>query len=248
MSRHPFLLSRHSPLRTPALAATVAIVVVAAVALTALLGATPAGAAGRRRTITVVGVGQVQGRPDVADLSIGVTARAGSAVNALSTTGDRAQKVLGVLHDAGVDDADIRTTDLSLNPTYDEGGGINGYEATNTVIARIRDLAKAGAVIDAAAGVAGDNIRVQGISFSIDDDSKLLASARSKAVKRARAQAEQLAEAAGVSAGDVLSIDEQTASVPIDSRALDGAAAGATPVSPGTQTLTVSATVVYAIA
>jgi uncharacterized protein YggE len=223
--------------------------IAATVTVVAILAAVPASAAtSSKRTITVVGVGEVKGRPDVADLTIGVTARSGSAVDALTTMGNRSEKVLGVLHDAGVDDADIQTVDLSVNPTYDDQGGIDGYEATDTVVARIRDLAKAGPVIDAAAAAAGDNVRVQGITFSIDDDSKLLASARSKAVKRARTQAEQLAEAAGVSVGDVLKIDEQTTPVPIDLRASGPAAAQATPVSPGTQTLTVSATVVYAIA
>jgi uncharacterized protein YggE len=223
--------------------------IAATVTVVAILAAVPASAAtSSKRTITVVGVGEVKGRPDVADLTIGVTARSGSAVDALTTMGNRSEKVLGVLHDAGVDDADIQTVGLSVNPTYDDQGGIDGYEATDTVVARIRDLAKAGPVIDAAAAAAGDNVRVQGITFSIDDDSKLLASARSKAVKRARTQAEQLAEAAGVSVGDVLKIDEQTTPVPIDLRASGPAAAQATPVSPGTQTLTVSATVVYAIA
>lgn len=226
-----------------------AALIAATVTVVAILAAVPASAAtSSKRTITVVGVGEVKGRPDVADLTIGVTARSGSAVDALTTMGNRSEKVLGVLHDAGVDDADIQTVDLSVNPTYDDQGGIDGYEATDTVVARIRDLAKAGPVIDAAAAAAGDNVRVQGITFSIDDDSKLLASARSKAVKRARTQAEQLAEAAGVSVGDVLKIDEQTTPVPIDLRASGPAAAQATPVSPGTQTLTVSATVVYAIA
>ena len=234
--------------RTFRRAAVLVAAAVTTLGFAALPGAAPAGAAGRQRTITVVGVGQVKGRPDVADLSVGVTARSGSAVDALATMGDRAEKVLGVLHDAGVDDADIRTTDLSLNPTYDDQGRIDGYEATDTVVARIRDLSKAGAVIDAAAGVAGDSVRVQGISFSIDDDSDLLAAARTKAVKRALTQAAQLADAAGVSVGDVLTIDEQTASVPLEYRTSDEAAGAATPVSPGTQTLTVSATVVFAIA
>lgn len=227
----------------------------AVAALAALLvvsggfAATPAGAATRSRTITVVGTGEVKGTPDVADLSIGVQAQAGTAVDALNTVGDRAQKVIGVLHDAGVADADIQTSGLSVNPTYDDRSHIDGYAAVNSVVARIRDLSKAGAIVDAAAAKAGDNIRVDGISFSIDDDSALLAQARTKAVKRARAQAQQLAEAAGVSVGDVLTIDEQTATAPMPyAPRADAAGAASTPVSPGTQTLSVTATVVFAIA
>ena len=213
------------------------------------VGAAPAGAATRERTITVVGTGQVKGTPDVADLSIGVEAQAASAVEALSTVNDRAQKVLDVLHDAGVDDADIQTSGLSVNPTYDDRSHIDGYAASNSVVARIRDLSKAGAIVDAAAAKAGDNIRVNSITFSIDDDSALLAAARTKAVKRARAQAAQLADAAGVSVGDVLTIDEQTTAspYPYPYAAADSAAGASAKVSPGTETLSVTATVVFAI-
>jgi uncharacterized protein YggE len=223
-----------------------------AAALTAgilVLGAAPAGAASRDRTITVVGTGQVKGTPDVADLSIGVEAQAASAVEALSTVNDRAQKVLDVLHDAGVEDADIQTTGLSVNPTYDDRSHIDGYAASNSVIARIRDLSKAGEIVDAAAAKAGDNIRVNSITFSIDDDSALLAAARTKAVKRARAQAAQLADAADVSVGDVLTIDEQTSAspYPYPYATADSAAGASAKVSPGTETLSVTATVVFGI-
>ena len=233
--------------RTSIRIATVLAALTAGVLVLGGLGAAPAGAATRERTITVVGTGQVKGTPDVADLSMGVEAQAASAVDALSTVNDRAQKVLGVLHDAGVDDADIQTSDLQVNPTYDDHNHISGYSASNSVIARIRDLSKAGAIIDAAAAKAGDNIRVDSITFSIDDDSALLAAARAKAVKRAKAQASQLADAAGVSVGNVLTIDEQTAASPMPYAAADQAAGASTPVSPGTETLSVTATVVFAI-
>jgi uncharacterized protein YggE len=236
---------RTTTLVTTVVATIVATVVTATVLLAA--AAAPAGAATRARTITVVGVGKVKGTPDVADLSIGVQAQAGSAADALATVNDRAQKVLGVLHDAGVDDADIQTTDLSITPTYDDHQHVEGYQAANTVVARIRDLSKAGGIVDAAAAKAGDNIVLQGITFSIDDDSALLAAARTKAVKRARAQAGQLADAAGVSVGDVLTIDENTTTSPVDNRAADAAGAASAPVSPGTETLSVTATVVFAI-
>lgn len=213
-----------------------------------LFPAAPAGAATRTRTITVTGVGEVRGTPDVADLFIGVSGRGATASDALGTVSDRAQKVLGVLHDGGIADEDIQTNDLSIQPVYDDQDHITGYEATNTVSARIRDLGKAGAIVDAATATAGDNIRLQGISFSIDDDSKLLAAARAKATKRARAQAEQLAGGAGVEVGDVRSITESSASSPVMYSAGDAAAkAASTPVEPGSQTLSVSATVVFTI-
>jgi uncharacterized protein YggE len=222
-----------------------AIAVAAPVALGATAGA--AGAATRARTITVVGRGEVRGTPDVADLVLGVSGRAGSAAEVMARIADRAQKVIDALHDAGVSDDDIQTADLSVNPVLDDDGTVKGYEATNTVTVRIRDLSKAGAIVDAAAAKAGDDIRVQGITFSIDDDSDLLAAARTKATKRARAQAEQLASGADVQVGAVRSITESTDAVPLTYTGDAAEKAAGTPVMPGSQTLSVQATVVFAI-
>jgi uncharacterized protein YggE len=172
---------------------------------------------------------------------------AAPAADVLGTIADRAQKVIDVLHDAGVADDDIQTSDLSVQPVFDDDNHVTGYEATNTVTARIRDLGKAGSIIDAAAAKAGDTIRVQGITFSIDDDSKLLAPARTKATMRAPAQAEQLAGSAGVEVGDVQSIRESTGSVPVAYSGDAAARASETPVQPGSETLSVSATVVFTI-
>lgn len=209
--------------------------------------ATAAGAAARSRTITVVGTGQVRGTPDVADLVLGVSGRAGSAAEVMARIADRAQKVIDALHDAGVSDDDIQTADLSVQPVLDDDGKVTGYEASNTVSVRIRDLSRAGAIVDAAAAKAGDDIRVQGITFSIDDDSTLLAAARTKATKRARAQAEQLASGADVEVGEVRSITESSSSVPLTYAGDAAERAASTPVMPGSQTLSVQATVVFAI-
>lgn len=219
--------------------------VAAPVAFGATAGA--AGAATRSRTITVTGTGEVRGTPDVADLVLGVSGRAGSAAEVMGRISDRAQKVIDALHDAGVSDDDIQTADLSVQPTYDDHGKVTGYEASNTVSVHIRDLTKAGAVVDAAAAKAGDDIRVQGITFSIDDDSTLLAAARTQATKRARAQAEQLASGADVEVGEVRSIKESTSSTPLAYAAGAADKAAGTPVMPGSETLSVQATVVFAI-
>jgi uncharacterized protein YggE len=227
------------------------LVVATAVSVTFAIGAwspVAASAAPRSRTITVVGTGEVRGTPDVADLVIGVSGRAANATDVLARIADRAQKVIGALHDAGVSDDDIQTADLSVQPVTNDQGDVTGYQATNTVTARIRDLGKAGAVVDAAAAQAGDDIRVQGITFSIDDDSALLAAARTKATKRARAQAQQLADGAGVDVGEVRSISETTTAVPLAFAADAAEKAAGTPVMPGSETLTVQARVVFAIA
>jgi uncharacterized protein YggE len=178
---------------------------------------------------------------------LGVSGRGGSAAEVMARIADRSQKVIDALRDAGVSDDDIQTADLSVQPVFDDDGKVTGYEASNTVSVRIRELSKAGAVVDAAAAKAGDDIRVQGITFSIDDDSALLAAARTKATKRARAQAEQLASGAGVEVGEVRAITESTSSLPLTVSGDAAERAASTPVMPGSQTLTVQATVVFAI-
>jgi uncharacterized protein YggE len=227
---------------------------VAVVALAVAVGigtvaAPGASAATATRRITVSATGQAKGTPDVADVVIGVSARGRTASDALDTANDRAAKVIAALKDSGVAEDDIQTSGLSVTPTYGDDGTITGYEVSNTVTARLRDVSKAGSVIDAAARVAGDEIRVHGISFGIDDDSALLATARQRAVKRARAQAEQLAEAAGVELGEVRRIDEGGVVVPFESRQFaEATSTSSVPIEPGTQTVSVQVTVVYAIA
>ncbi|HEY3672973.1 MAG TPA: SIMPL domain-containing protein [Acidimicrobiia bacterium] len=236
--------------RLPSQLIVVGLVVLAtAVAAPVALGATAgaAGAAARSRTITVTGTGEVRGTPDVADLVLGVSGRGGSAAEVMSRITDRAQKVIDALHDAGVADDDIQTADLSVQPVYDDDGKVTGYEASNTVSVHIRDLTKAGTIVDSAAAKVGDDIRVQGITFSIDDDSALLATARAKATKRARAQAEQLASGAEVEVGEVRSITESTSSMPLAYAADAAEKAAGTPVMAGSQTLSIQATVVFAI-
>src|SRR3954452_17773143 len=121
------------------------------VAAPVALGTTAGAAGAAARTITVVGTGEVRGTPDVADLVLGVSGRAGSAAEVMSRIGDRAQKVIDALHGAGVSDDDIQTADLSVQPVFDDDGNVKGYEASNTVSVRIHDLSKAGAIVDAAA-------------------------------------------------------------------------------------------------
>ena len=212
--------------------------------------------AGREpRTITVMGTGLVRGTPDVLELVVGVKTRAVTAVEALNHNSELARKVIEVLKDAGVDEEDLQTADLSISPFYDdEGEDLEGYSVYNQLHATIRDLEKAGGIIDAATKVAGNEIVVQGVYFSFDDNTELVAKARADAVRRARLQAEQLAEAAGVDLGDLLTLSED--SVPygpvLDDADLERVASGgdvaAAPIEPGSESLSVSVTLVYEIA
>lgn len=199
--------------------------------------------------ITTRGVGTVTMTPDTVTLVIGVQTRDQSAKAALDANTAKATALINVLKSKGVAPADLQTSQLSANPTYDSATGrITGYEVTNQVTATLHDVGAAGGLIDAAGQAAGDAVRIQQLSFSIGDDSASRAQARADAVRQAQAHAQQLAEAAGVRLGRVQSIIEMPANPP---GPLDRAAAPVTaapvPVEPGSQKLTVMVEVVYAI-
>lgn len=217
----------------------------------ALAAASPVATDGSPAVITTVGTGKVRGTPDLMTVSLGVQTQASTATEALNQNNTLATDVIAVIKAAGVDPADLQTSDLNLSPTYDDKGQvITGYQVTNTVRAVLRDIAGAGALIDAVAQKAGNAVRVQQVSFSIDDDSALRAAARATAVTQAKAQATQLATAAGVGLGAISSVTEITSSTPLPyypGPMADTAAAGAVPVEVGSQELSVSVQVVYLI-
>jgi len=204
-----------------------------------------------RNLITAQGIGKVSGTPDVVTISLGVQTTAASAQAALDDNNKLATDTIAALKANGVAPEDLQTSQLSVNPSYSDKGQITGYQVTNMVTAKLRDIGKAGAVIDAVGTSAGDAIRVQQLSFSIDDDSAVRAAARTDAVKRAQAQAKQLADAAGVALGPIHSITEVAAPNTPFYPAMDAAAASApvaAPIEAGSLELNVTVQVVYEIA
>lgn len=180
-------------------------------------GGSPPAAAGeaqapddRPAQIVARGTGRIEGRPDVMTIRMGISTSAPVAAQALDQAAVLSTAMSKTLKENGVAEADLQTSDLSLWPEFEEKGRrIVGYRVSTTYTARLRDLDRAGEVIDVAAKSVGDAVTMQGISFSIDDTGELLARARADAVERAAAQAEQLAEAAGVRLGRIVSIEER---------------------------------------
>jgi uncharacterized protein YggE len=207
------------------------------------------GMAGAGSGISAVGTGRIAGTPDVLTVSVGVQTTAAHAVDALAANGARARAVIDALRANGVADKDIQTSQLSLSARYTPSDVLTGYDVADTVTAKVRDVARAGQAIDAAVAAAGDSGRLQGVSFSFGDDSALRAQARHDAVVQARAQAEQLATAAGVKLGALRSLTESSPNQSWPATfAAAGAPAAATPIQPGAQELTVSVTAVYEVA
>ncbi|MFC9517431.1 SIMPL domain-containing protein [Nocardiaceae bacterium NPDC056970] len=220
--------------------------------LTACGSNSPEPAGSQPAGISAQGTGKITGTPDTLTVVLGVQTQATEAQAALQDNSQRATALIDTLKSKGVAAEDIRTSELSVNPTWAPGGsGINGYQVSNQVTATLHDISQAGAVIDAAASATGDAIRVQQTSFSISDDGDLRAEARSRAVHQAQEQARQMADAAGVKLGKVRSIVEvppQTAGSPSPfMRAPDMALADAVPIQAGSQELTVNVAVTYDI-
>ena len=200
------------------------------------------------KTISVDATGTVRVKPDTATVNLGVQAERPTAQEALAAAGTAAQGVIDALKANGISEDDIATTDLSLWPrTDDDGKAIVGYTASNSVNATIRDLDKAGTTIDAATKAAGDDARVNGISFSVSDPTAAAGEARAQAVARAKVQAEELAKAAGVKVGPVEQIATVSYDAPAPMSSVGGAEArdAAVPIQPGTQEVTARVTMVF---
>jgi uncharacterized protein YggE len=201
-------------------------------------------------TVTVVGSGTVTGTPDTLTLSMGVSARAPSATVALDTSSNELQALQRVFIHSGVPAKDLQTSFLQLQPNYSNSGKVTGYEADNQLTITLHPIAKAGEVIDAAAHAVGNDVRIDGISFSISNTTPLLARARAQAVQQAAADAAQLAAAAGTTLGPIVSITDQTGpSGPSGASGLQYASASGAParvpVETGTEQVNAEVQIVY---
>jgi uncharacterized protein len=201
------------------------------------------------RTITATGTGSVSTVPDRLFLNIGVQTSAPKVSDALKANNVSAQSLITALKEKGIEDKDIKTSQLSIYPQFDSAGRkVTSYQVTNSVTVTVRKIDSSGDLIDAASNVTGDAIRISGLNFAVSDPSPSLAAARDLAVKDATTQAEQLAKAAGVKLGKIRSI--QTAgsgnSTPIY-RAAAVADKASTPIAEGTQEITASVELVFDI-
>lgn len=199
--------------------------------------------------ISTQGTGIVTGTPDTVTVVLGVQTQADSAQSAMEQNTQLATGLIDTLKAQGVEDKDLQTSNLSVHPNYSPTGTVSGYQVSNEVTATLRDVSKAGDLIDAAAGAAGDAIRVQQLIFSIADDSELRTQARAQAVQQAQDQARQIADAAGVELGDIRSITEAPAAItsPFPQQRGFADMAESTPLEAGSQELYVVVSVVYEI-
>jgi uncharacterized protein len=228
------------------------IVAVAALSVrTGPVAGAPATDTPAEHTITVSASGKVTVVPDVARVNLGVTITK-PTVKAVRQAGAKSMTdIINALKALGIDEKDIQTTNLSLYAQYGNGSTprIVGYQISEQIQVTVRDLDKAGDVVDTATAKGATD--VNGISFDVADPVKVQNDARAAAVAAARVSAEAMASAGKVSLGAVVSITDASPPSPIfyGYGALKAApmADTPTPVQPGTQDLSATVTVVFAI-
>jgi uncharacterized protein YggE len=200
------------------------------------------------RQVTVVGHGELQARPDTAIIQIGVESEAKTAKEALALNTQEATAVQKKLTDLGIDVKDIQTSGFNIYPTYNtDGRQITGYHVSNMVTVKIRNLDKAGTLLDQVVQAGANSI--SGISFTVDNPRTLQDQAREAAMKDAKARADLLARAGGAVVGDVIVITENVGSaVPLPVMMNERAVAAqdaSVPVQPGQLTIGLDVQVTY---
>lgn len=218
--------------------------------------AEPAQPAPGNALLTISAEGKSARAPDVAQFSAGVTSMGKTAGQAMAANAAAMSRVVAALKAAGVAPRDIQTSNLSLSPSFEDGPRpdnkpprIVGYQASNTVAVRARDLARLGTIIDSLV-TAGAN-QVNGPDFGLDQPDAAMDEARSAAMKAARARADLYSRAAGLKVLRVLSISESGGYMPqprvfMTAKAMDAAAAS--PVESGEVATNVTVNVQYELA
>jgi uncharacterized protein YggE len=205
--------------------------------------------AGTRLDITATG--EVTRVPDVAIISAGVVSRAATASAAMQDAANRMDRVLAALKRAGVESRDIQTSSVNLNPEYrypeNQSPQLVGYQASNTVTVRFRDIRNSGKILDALVSEGANQIN--GPSLTVDKPEAALDEARAKAVAEGRARAELYARSLGLHVARVVAVSEgggyavpPPPPMPVMARAYESAQ---TKIEPGEQKLQVTLTMTF---
>lgn len=219
---------------------------------TPVAASTSIGSTGLADGITVIGSGVATGAPDIARITVGVEVLRDDVQQALDAANTATTTVLGVLDEQGIAEQDRQTRDFSIYP--DQRGGedgrieLAGYRVRNLVEATVRDIDAVGAVLQAAAEAAGDDARIEGVQFALDDDGAQLTAAREAALADAREKAQQYAELIDAELGEPIAVQETTLGSP--RAATEGAAdmaAASVPIEPGAQDVVVQVTVRWTV-
>ena len=226
-----------------------ALLVLAAAALAGIGRPEAAGGASEntREGITVTGTGEVRSAPNRADLSFSIHSEGTTAAAALAANSAELRRLIAALKGAGVESSSLRTEHLGVSPRYDDGKvGTNGYSADAYLTVTDQGLERAGRLIDVGVSAGADS--VSGPALSIEDRDAQYRQALKLAVDDARAKAETLAAAAGVSLGQVTAMVEGAHyGGPVLAMEERAALDAKPPIEPGTEEVTAVVTVAFEI-
>jgi uncharacterized protein YggE len=203
-------------------------------------------------TVSVSGHGQVNVPPDTASVSIGIDVIKPTLAEAQEQATAQATALIEAMKAAGIADEDIQTAYFSVNilRDYSENADptqITGFEIVNQLQLTVRDTDMLGELLDEAVNAGANNIN--GVTFYVDNQTAAASEARRLAVEDARTKAEELAAAAGLRLGPVISIAEGTASPMPPVYASTGVEMAmpeaAVPVQPGSSTVSVDVSVIF---
>jgi uncharacterized protein len=211
-------------------------------------------------SISVSGEGKASGKPDIAEVIIGVATTGNTSTEAVSSNNKAMSSLMAALTEEGIKPADITTSGFSLFPEYEQDSSyreprgavkprITGFRANNQVAVRVRNVANIGSLLDHVVRAGANNIH--GINFTFSDISALTDEARRKAVADADRRAKVFAQAAGINLGPLLYIQEGHPTMPMSRAAMRMAASGTmateVPMSVGEQEVRSDITAIYAI-
>ncbi len=208
------------------------------------------------RSITVSAEGKVVVSPDIAKLSFSVVSHGANPELIVEENNKKINKAIDFVKSEGIDEKDAKTTQYNLAPryVYDEKtrqSYISGYELTQTVLVKIRDLNKVGKILGGLPGL-GIN-QIGQVSFEIDDPEKYLLEARDKAFEKVKSKAEEMAKKNGVRLGRVINFYEYAGPQPIPYGIGGGAGfdvmakSTAPTIQTGTQEVIVNVNIMYEI-
>jgi len=164
--------------------------------------------------ITVTGSGQVYVVPDIGYINIGVRSQGATVIEAIAINNEQANAIQTALVEQGIEENDIQTSNFNVyqQTDYDYQGNPGNvyYSVENTVYVTVRQLENLGIVLDTVARNGANNI--YGVTFDVQDKSEAQSTARKLAIQSAQAQAQELAQTAGVELGDLVSITSSSTS------------------------------------
>ena len=202
-------------------------------------------------TFTVSGEGKSIAKPDVAVLTVGVSANGSTVKAAQEQINLNINKVTEAIKKLGISPEDIKTTNYSINPNIDYSGGnqrITGYSASTNLSIKIRDIDKVNLSIDAATANGANHIG--GVSFEVSDKEKAQNEARQMAVKEAKKKAEDAARIAGFKLGRIINYSEEVPTggpIPMYAQGALEVPTKETQVEPGSSEIKVTVTLSYEI-